>query len=88
MNKPTLDLQDIVADCELDLWDNVARKHMPLSRSGDCDPMQAFELEQALENAIRHWWRWNGSEYYNLKDGVDILDDNIEANGIIEFEED
>ena len=88
MNKPTLNLKDIVADCEFEFWDRVATKHMPLSRSGDCDPMQAIVLEQALENAIRHWWRWNGEEHYNLKDGVDILDDNIEANGIIEFEED
>ena len=88
MNKPTVDLKKIVADCEFEFWDRVATKHMPLVRSGDFDPMQAFELERALENAIRHWWRWNGSEYYNLKDGVDILDDNIEANGIIEFEED
>ena len=74
MNKPTLNLNDIVADCELDFWDNVARKHMPLSRSGDCDPMQAFELERALHKAIKHWWRWNGSEYYNLEDDGDILE--------------
>jgi len=74
MNKPTLDLQDIVADCELDFWDNVARRHMPLSRSGDCDPMQAIVLEQALENAIRHWWRWNGSEHYNLKVDGEIIE--------------
>ena len=74
MDKPTVDLQDIVADCELAFWDNVATKHMPLVRSGDFDPMQAFALEQALENAIRHWWRWNGEEHYNLKDGVDILE--------------
>ena len=74
MNKPTVDLQDIVADCEFEFWDRVATKHMPLVRSGDFDPMQAYALEQALENAIRHWWRWNGEEYYNLKDGVDILE--------------
>ena len=74
MNKPTLNLQDIVADCELAFWDSVATKHMPLVRSGDFDPMQAYALEQALENAIRHWWRWNGEEHYNLKDGVDILE--------------
>ena len=47
---------------------------MPLSRSGDCDPMQAFELERALHKAIKHWWRWNGSEYYNLEDDGDILE--------------
>jgi len=74
MDKPTLDLNDIVADCELDFWDNVARRHMPLSRSGDCDPMQAFELERALHKAIKHWWHWNGSEYYNLEDDGDILE--------------
>jgi hypothetical protein len=74
MNKPTVDLQDIVADCEFEFWDRVATKHMPLVRSGDFDPMQAYALEQALENAIRHWWRWNGEEHYNLKDGVDILE--------------
>jgi hypothetical protein len=74
MNKPTLNLQDIVADCEFEFWDRVATKHMPLVRSGDFDPMQAYALEQALENAIRHWWRWNGEEHYNLKDGVDILE--------------
>jgi hypothetical protein len=74
MNKPTLNLKDIVADCEFEFWDRVATKHMPLVRSGDFDPMQAYALEQALENAIRHWWRWNGEEHYNLKDGVDILE--------------
>ena len=74
MDKPTVDLQDIVADCEFEFWDRVATKHMPLVRSGDFDPMQAYALEQALENAIRHWWRWNGEEHYNLKDGVDILE--------------
>ena len=74
MNKPTLNLQDIVADCELAFWDNVATKHMPLVRSGDCDPMQAFQLERALHKAIKHWWRWNGSKYYNLEDDGDILE--------------
>jgi hypothetical protein len=67
MDKPTVDLKKIVADCEFEFWDRVATKHMPLVRSGDFDPMQAYALEQALENAIKHWWRWNGSEHYNLK---------------------
>ena len=67
MDKPTVDLQDIVADCEFEFWDRVATKHMPLVRSGDFEPMQAYALEQALENAIKHWWSWNGSEHYNLK---------------------
>ena len=74
MNKPTLNLKDIVEDCELAIGE-VLIKHMPLATSGDVDPMQAIVLEQALENAIRHWWRWNGSEHYNLKDGVDILEE-------------
>jgi hypothetical protein len=74
MDKPTLNLKDIVADCEFEFWDRVATKHMPLSRSGDCDPMQAIVLEQALENAIRHWWRWNGSEHYNLKVDGEIIE--------------
>jgi len=73
MNKPTVDLAKIVEDCELAIGE-VLIKHMPLVESGDVDPMQAFELERALEKAIKHWWRWNGSEYYNLKDGVDILE--------------
>ena len=67
MDKPTLNLNDIVSDCELDFWDNVARKHMPLSRSGDCDPMQAFELERAIEDNIKHWWHYNGGEHYSMK---------------------
>ena len=87
MDKPTVDLAKIVEDCELAMGE-VLIKHMPIVESGDVDPMQAFALEQAIEDNIKHWWRWNGSEHYNLKDGVDILDDNIEANGIIEFEED
>jgi hypothetical protein len=73
-DKPTARLVRHCCRFEFEFWDRVATKHMPLVRSGDFDPMQAYALEQALENAIRHWWRWNGEEHYNLKDGVDILE--------------
>ncbi len=59
MNKPTLNLQDIVADCGFEFWDRVATKHMPLGGSGAFDPILADVLEQALENSIRQWCRWN-----------------------------
>ena len=46
---------------------------MPLADSGDFDPWQAFKFQKAMEDAIKHWWHWNGSEHYNLKDGKEIL---------------
>ena len=66
MDKPTLNLKDIVAECE-DAIGEVLIKHMPLSTSGDVDPMQAFALERAIEDNIKHWWHWNGGEHYNMK---------------------
>jgi hypothetical protein len=73
MSKPTLNIKDIVEDCELAIGE-VLIKHMPLATSGDVEPMQAFVLEQALENAIRHWWRWNGSDHYNLKVDGELIE--------------
>ena len=70
--KKTLNLNNIVHDCELEFWDELI-KHMPLADSGDFDPWQAFKFQKAMEDAIKHWWHWNGSEHYNLKDGNEIL---------------
>lgn len=66
MNKPTVDLAKIVEDCELAIGE-VLIKHMPLVESGDVDPMQAFALERAIEDNIKHWWHWNGGEHYSMK---------------------
>ena len=66
MDKPTVDLAKIVEDCELAMGE-VLIKHMPLVESGDVDPMQAFALERAIEDSIKHWWHWNGGEHYSMK---------------------
>ena len=66
MNKPTVDLAKIVEDCELAIGE-VLIKHMPIVESGDVDPMQAFELERAIEDNIKHWWHMNGGEHYSMK---------------------
>tara|TARA_R100001244_G_scaffold112069_1_gene82915 strand:- start:35 stop:541 length:507 start_codon:yes stop_codon:yes gene_type:complete len=70
--KKTLNLDDIVQACELEFWDELI-KHMPLAESGDSDPMQSFRFQSAMEEAIKSWWHFNGSEHYNLKDGDEIL---------------
>ena len=70
--KKTLNLEDIVQACELEFWDELI-KHMPLAESGDSDPMQSFRFQSAMEEAIKSWWHFNGSEHYNLKDGDEIL---------------
>jgi len=66
MNKPTVDLAKIVEDCELAIGE-VLIKHMPIVESGDVDPMQAFALERAIEDNIKHWWHNNGGEHYSMK---------------------
>jgi len=66
MDKPIVDLAKIVEDCELAIGE-VLIKHMPIVESGDVDPMQAFALEQAIEDNIKHWWRNNGRDAYKLK---------------------
>jgi hypothetical protein len=71
--KKTLNLNDIVSDSEFSFWETVARKHMPLAESGDFDPWESHKFQTAMEEAIKHWWHWNGSEHYNLKDGNEIL---------------
>jgi|TARA_R100001480_G_scaffold145100_1_gene143168 hypothetical protein len=72
MKKETLNLNNIVHDCELEFWDELI-KHMPLADSGDFDPWQAYLFQKAMEDAIKHWWHFNGSEHYNLKVGKEIL---------------
>ena len=70
--KPTKKLADIVGKAQNAFWAEVVR-HMPMATSGDFAPLDARDLDIALEDAVTHWWEWNASEHYNLLDTTGVL---------------
>ena len=77
MDKPRIELADIIEDAEFAFWAEVV-KHLPLAEGGDFPPEESLVWDEAMERAVTGWWSWNASMHYDLQlpDGEIISEEN------------